>query len=507
MSTFSHSNCKQDAPPGRHFDSPVSRAEENRITPALGRGAAAGIELRMDAEINSVAFHKAELESERLRISSVLLFLLAFVAVAGARIFLLHTAIASDPRVWSSVLLVSIIIGYEGWILGRVNRAVRSESVLPKTFWITTTILETSMPALAIAFLPSQQIDAVYRPLASPALLAFFIFIIMSTLRLNPWLSLLSGFVASTTYLCAALYLGWRPPVPGAPAVITQSAVSLNAVTLLFAGVVAGVVTGQIREHVRAALREAETKRKLDAVQHDLQVARSIQQSLLPQQPPELPGFQIAGWNQPADDTGGDYFDWQILPDGRVVVSLADLTGHGIGPALLAAVCRAYARSSFRVTQNLSSALENINQALGADLTTGRFATFVAAMCCPGCPDVEILSAGHGPLFVYSRSEDRFQEVNTHALPIGILPSFQADPSTRVRLCAGDLVLLSSDGLFEWENNQGQEFGVQRMQDVIRSSRDLGPDRIIASLYESVVSFSCGTKQQDDMTAVIIKRV
>src|SRR5205807_8813583 len=135
----------------------------------------------------------------------------------------------------------------------------------------------------------------------------FFIFIISSTLRLRRWISGLSGIVASLTYLCAALYLGWRPPIPGVPAQVTQSSVSLNAITLLVGGIVAGAVAGQIRQHVQAALREAETKRKLEAIEHDLQVARSIQQSLLPQERPQIAGFDIAGWNRPADDTGGDY--------------------------------------------------------------------------------------------------------------------------------------------------------------------------------------------------------
>jgi hypothetical protein len=80
----------------------------------------------------------------------------------------------------------------------------------------------------------------------------------------------------------------------------------LNAITLFVGGLVAAGVAGQIRKHVQAALREAETKRALDAMQHDLQIARSIQQSLLPQEPPQIAGFEIAGWNRPADDTGGD---------------------------------------------------------------------------------------------------------------------------------------------------------------------------------------------------------
>ena len=108
---------------------------------------------------------------------------------------------------------------------------------------------------------------------------------------------------------------------------------------------------------------------------------------------------------------------------------------------------------------------------------------------------------------MYSRSEDRFREINTHALPIGILPSFQSDPPTRVQLRPGDLILLSTDGLFEWENAQGQEFGIDQVQSVIRSCRDLVPNEIIAKLYQAVVRFSSGSKQQDDLTTVIIKRV
>ena len=211
-----------------------------------------------------------------------------------------------------SYILASVVTGYELWALSKVNLATfRAGAGLGTGFWALSTILETSIPAWAIAFLTSQQVEAAYRPLASPAVLVFFIFIILSTLRLSPWIAVLSGMVASISYLCAAWYLGWRIPLPGAQALFTQTTVTLNAITLLFGGVVAGAVATQIRRHVHAALQEAETKRKLETLEHDLQVARSIQQSLLPQERPQIDGFDIAGWNQPADDTGGDFFDWQ----------------------------------------------------------------------------------------------------------------------------------------------------------------------------------------------------
>jgi serine phosphatase RsbU (regulator of sigma subunit) len=455
-------------------------------------------------QIKSPAFQNAELQSERVRIFGVLGFICIFLIVMAVRVFVIRTAPSNTPWAWT-FLLAAVVIAYELWMLREVGLALKGNRGLGPQFWILSTILETSAPAFAIAFLSNPQLEAAYRPLASPAVLVFFLLIILSTLRLNPGVSSLSGAVAAITYTSAALYLGWRLPVPGIPAPVTQSNVALYAVTLLVGGLIAAAVAGQIRKHVQSALREAETKQKLEAIQHDLNVARSIQQSLLPQQPPEIVGFDIAGWNQPADDTGGDYFDWIRLADGNVIVTLADVTGHGIGPALLASVCRAYARSNFSVAQNLSTAFEHINQELASDLGTGRFVTFVAATCCPGCAEVEMLSAGHGPIFFYSRPEDRFTTMNAHALPLGMFPFFKSDPSARLQLHTGDVLVLATDGFFEWENDQGEQFGLERMEGVVRASRDSAASEIISHLYDAVIRFSNGTEQQDDLTAVVIK--
>jgi len=415
-----------------------------------------------ELQINSKAFQNAELQSERLRIFGVLSFLGLLVIVAVFRLFLIRTASLADKHIWGVVLFVFFVAVCESWMLRIVNSARRAQRPLGFHLWLFSTAFEASLPAWGMALLPAQSVSKGYRPLATPLLLVFAIFIILSTLRLKAWISILSGCVTASSYLGAAFYLGWRPPAIGTPASMVASAVILNALILLATGIVAGTITREIRKHLQAALREAETRQKLETVQHDLQVARSIQQSLLPAGSPQIPGFEIAGWNQPADETGGDYFDWETLPDGKVIVTLADVTGHGIGPALLAALCRAYARASFTVTRTLSAAFEHINQALSADLTAGRFATFVAALCSPESSYIELLSAGHGPLFVYSSSSNCFTKMNAHGLPLGILPSFQSDPPTQLTLHSGDLLLLTTDGFFEWENDKGEQFGIRR---------------------------------------------
>src|SRR5271170_4208072 len=354
----------------------------------------------------SVAFQEALLKSERLRILIVLGAIGAAFIVRTIRTIILHST--EDLHLWLlTFLLIALFVGYESLMLRAVNRAIQIGGDLKDATWISNIIVESCLPALAVAFLSSASIDPAYRPLANPAVLVFFVFIILSTLRLNPMPCRISGLVAAASYLAAAMYLGWKPSLGGGASLLSpQKVVFSYAIAMVVAGFVAGAVASEIRKQVDAALREAETRRQVERLEHDLEVARSIQQSLLPTSMPEVEGFDIAAWNQPADQTGGDFFDWQLLSEGKVLVALADVTGHGIGSALLAAVCRAYARANFSGNGSLFAAMEKVNAALAADLKEGRFVTFVAAICTPGSPRVELLSAGHGPLFLYLLKHD-----------------------------------------------------------------------------------------------------
>lgn len=456
-------------------------------------------------EIDSQALRLAELRSERVRILGLLAFFAIVGAVLTVRVFFLHTTLYTPHTGWNFAL-VAILAVYEYLMLRLVDHAVRSGGKLPLIHWITTTILETAIPAIGIAWLGSAGIDPAYRPIASPATLLFFIFIILSILRLNPWICWLAGVTATVSYLAAAVYLGWTPPTPGVPSPVTRTDVSLYAILLLVAGFIAAGVAREIRKHVEAALREVETKRQLDRLQHDLQIAREIQQSLLPKDVPQIEGYAIAGWNKPADETGGDYYDWKTLPDGRLIVTLGDVTGHGIGPAMLAGVCRAYSRTNFRANNTLFGAFTAINDSISRDLDAGRFVTFVGVACKPVTGDLEILSAGHGPLLHFSAASGTFSEVDSQGVPLGILPDFTSAPSTLLHLEAGDLFLLITDGFIEWENPKAEDFGATRLKEVVRSYRQSSPEAILKFLYEAVLAFSGGTKQQDDLTAVIIKR-
>jgi serine phosphatase RsbU (regulator of sigma subunit) len=287
---------------------------------------------------------------------------------------------------------------------------------------------------------------------------------------------------------------------------VTQTAVLYFALVLLITGGLTGALAAEIRKHVEAALHEAETRHQLKQVEHELHIARSIQQSLLPKVRPQITGFEIAGWSLSADDTGGDFYDWRRLPDGRWVVVLADVTGHGIGPAMLASVCRAYSRATFNARDQLDTTLKNINKSFAEDLTPERFATFVAVVCQEGSDQVELLSAGHAPIFVYSSDTKSLSLLDAQALPLGMFPDLWEGVPVKLQMKPGDMVMLVTDGFFEWENRAEEQFGTDRLAAVIRESSDREPEVIIAELYDSVVKFAQGTPQQDDLTAVLIKR-
>jgi serine phosphatase RsbU (regulator of sigma subunit) len=454
----------------------------------------------------SAAFRQAHLKSERLRIRIVIFAIGAAFALRSLRTAILFSR--ENLSIWViTSLFTGIFVIYELRMLRAVNRSIQAGNDLPRILWTTNIVVETCIPALALVFLSSRSIEAAYQPLANPAVLLYFIFIILSTLRLDPAACRISGIVAAASYLLAAAYLGWVPSVAGGASLFSpERAVVGFALAFVVGGFVASAVADEIRKQVNAALREAEMKRQVERLEHDLEVARSIQQSLLPTTTPEIDGFEIAGWNRPADQTGGDYYDWLVLSDGTLLAVLGDVTGHGIGPALLAAVCRAYARANFTPEHGLLTAMERVNSALSKDIGEGRFVTFVATICTPGSSRVELLSAGHGPLFVYWLREDRFDAMSAQGLPLGLVPDWASEPPKVLDFQPGDLLVLTTDGFFEWANAKDEQFGVKRLEETIRASREQPPAEIIAALYEAVIEFSGGTKQGDDLTAVIIKR-
>ena len=276
---------------------------------------------------------------------------------------------------------------------------------------------------------------------------------------------------------------------------------------LLLGGFTAGAVAYQLRLHVIAALREVESRAKIAEMEHDLDIARSIQQALLPKTSPQIDGFDIAGWNQPANETGGDYFDWQDVAEGRVALTIADVTGHGIGSALGMAACRAYARGGLAMETDLREFLCRLNQLLYADLPAEKFVTLAVGLLIPKQATLHLISAGHGPLLFYSSEEMRFRCYDAQGPPLGMFPNINYGSAQTVKFAPGDILVLVTDGFVEWTNADDEDFGQQRLEEVVSAFRDKPSAKIIAELYSSVLKFASSTPQLDDLTALVVKRM
>jgi serine phosphatase RsbU (regulator of sigma subunit) len=263
-------------------------------------------------------------------------------------------------------------------------------------------------------------------------------------------------------------------------------------------------MSGDLRSHIDKLAEERAGRQKIE---RDLDIAREIQRGLLPRGAPRAPGFQIAGWNQAADKTGGDYFDWMELPDGRTVVTLADVTGHGIGPALIMAVCRAYMRAS---TNNLkvvlTEALGRVNNLLHADMPQGRFVTAAVGIIDPAAGSMALVSAGQAPILYYEASSGAVHNWPADDLPLGLVKGLIFESPREIRFGPGDILVLTTDGFLEWPDAGGRNFGSQRMEEFLRANHGLAPGEFITQLYQSVRVHGAGVVQGDDLTALVIKR-
>ncbi len=251
-------------------------------------------------------------------------------------------------------------------------------------------------------------------------------------------------------------------------------------------------------------LDEYAEKRRLE---RDLAIAREIQQSLLPDSPPQIDGYDLAGWNKAADETGGDCYDFVPLANGQWGLMLADATGHGIGPALCVSECRALLRASILDVSDLATGMQRANAVLRDDLPAGRFVTTFFGVLDPLRHVVHYHSAGHGPLLVLRAGDEGASELPATTYPMGIVPELDLGPIPHIALSPGDILLLVTDGFFEWTNAKGEQFGTWRILDLAREHRDASAAELIARLHEAAVAFGQGTRQADDLTAIIVKRL
>jgi sigma-B regulation protein RsbU (phosphoserine phosphatase) len=237
------------------------------------------------------------------------------------------------------------------------------------------------------------------------------------------------------------------------------------------------------------------------ALRREMDLARIVQKSLLPDSPPKIEGIISAGWAKPASITGGDCYDLWKASENRLGIFLGDATGHGIGPAMVVSQTRTLIRAMCDVYANSRDLLACANGRLNDDLDAGSFVTaFCGFLSADG--KLEWCSAGHGPILLRRGDKEKFEILEPPAPPLGVMPNFDSDPCDPIQLKDGGLLCVSSDGIFEAFSSTGEQFGVERVIQILDDHGNEPLEALIARIQSAVQIWQGGEEPRDDQTVV-----
>jgi serine phosphatase RsbU (regulator of sigma subunit) len=227
----------------------------------------------------------------------------------------------------------------------------------------------------------------------------------------------------------------------------------------------------------------------------------------MPQVPRDVPGLDVHGWYRPAERTTGDFYDFVRTRDGRLAVVVGDVTGHGIGPALITATAQASLRSYLRVLDDLPQVVTMLNQDLAERIDDGRFLTLFVAIF-GGDGSAQVLNAGHSPPLVWRCRTRRVERLPSHGPALGFIADHRYAESSRIALEDGDVLLAFSDGLVESRavaapDRKYQESGVERVLE--RLAGDCSARELTERLVEDALAFAAGNRE-DDITIVAVRK-
>ena len=257
-------------------------------------------------------------------------------------------------------------------------------------------------------------------------------------------------------------------------------------------------------ENARLHLHSLEKAR----LEHSLELASAIQSGLMPQIPRDLAGIDLHGWYRPAERTSGDFFDFVRTKDKRLAICVGDVTGHGMGPALVTAAAQASLRSFLRVVPDVGTAVTMLNQDLSERVEAGMFVTLlVCALRDDGACDV--LNAGHHAPLLWRKATGTLETISVSGVALGIMPDGQFAPEASITLAPGDTLLAFTDGLIEApaKDDRDNLYGEERLREAFSRLCAAGAksEAIAKALAESALSFSGGA-HDDDITLVVLRR-
>ena len=240
-------------------------------------------------------------------------------------------------------------------------------------------------------------------------------------------------------------------------------------------------------------------------MEKEIKQAADIQRKLLPVKPPILEGYEIAGYNEPCREVGGDYFDFIDRGPARLGLAIGDVSGKGMGAALLMATVRASFRAHMETATGLQHLIGSLNTAIIQSASANNFVSFVYAEIDGPSGLIEYVNAGHNPPMLV-RSSGEVDRLPAGGLILGVIPAARHE-RREVEMRPGDLLVAFSDGVTETQNEAGEEFGEDRLIGLLLQERTRPASFLQDLVADSLRNFAGAAPQYDDITLVVLKRL
>jgi sigma-B regulation protein RsbU (phosphoserine phosphatase) len=239
-------------------------------------------------------------------------------------------------------------------------------------------------------------------------------------------------------------------------------------------------------------------------MERELQMAREVQASLLPQETPQFPGWEFAGRWQPAREVAGDYYDFIPLDGGQLGLVIADVSDKGMPAALFMALTRSIVRASVARAPSPAEGIAHANRLICADSSGGMFVTLFYALLDPATGEFTYVNAGHNPPLLYHAQQDQLTELARTGMVLGVLKDAPFEQRI-LHLSPGGLLVLYTDGVTDATNARMQDFGMDRLRRVILEHHDSPTESLVAGLEEAIGKFTASAAPFDDIAVVVVK--
>ena len=256
-----------------------------------------------------------------------------------------------------------------------------------------------------------------------------------------------------------------------------------------------------------AVMREALASRdKLVALQNELDVARKMQQSILPTVFPQLPNCELYGHMVAAREVGGDFFDVVKLADGRYGLAIADVSGKGVPAAMFMMSSRTLLKGAAIGTPHPGDVLREVNDVLEQDNESLMFVTLFYGVYDPATGELTYANGGHNPPLIVHSDGTSMELPQTNGVALGVMGGMEYEQS-KITLEPGDTAVFYTDGVSEAMNGENEEFGMDRFSQVFANVPPSGAIAANKAVFEAVQQFADGTPQSDDITCLVLRRL